>query len=155
MDALDLIIRYYDGCSTGDVDAMCATLDPDVVHFFLAPNVGSAPVEGAEHLARYWRKVQSRIDARWVVDHALTGDCSSGTGEAVIEWSMFWCPPGAGERVVTRGAEWFTLSEGRIREIRSYYQQREHATELDAFDYPGRGYSVTGAEHSTLHQPEC
>ena len=44
----DVIRRYYDGCSTGDVDAMRATLCEDVVHFFLAPNVGSAPVRGAD-----------------------------------------------------------------------------------------------------------
>lgn len=154
MDALSLITRYYDGCSTGDVEAMTATLHRDVVHYFLAPNTGSAPVAGAEHLARYWRKVQSRIDARWVVDHALCGAVSDGAGEAVIEWTMFWRPPGSGDRVATRGAEWFTFSEGLIREIRSYYQQRDHTTELDGFDYRGRGYSVTDAEHSTLRRPE-
>ena len=148
MSVLSLITRYYDGCSTGDVETITATLHPEVVHYFLAPNIGSAPVSGAEHLARYWRKVGARIDARWVVDHALVG-----TNEAVIEWTMFWRPPGSAERVATRGAEWFTVSEGRIREIRSYYQQREHTTELDAFDEPGLGYSGPGAEHSTLHRP--
>ncbi|MET0189105.1 MAG: nuclear transport factor 2 family protein [Pseudonocardia sediminis] len=153
MNPLELITRYYDGCSTGDVEAMCSTLHPDVVHYFLAPNVGSAPVAGAEHLARYWRKVQARIGARWVVDHALAGDLSSGEGEAVIEWTMFWLPPGGTERVATRGAEWFTISGGLIREIRSYYQQREDTTELDAFDYAARGYSTAGAEHSALHRP--
>lgn len=158
MEVLALITRYYDGCSTGDVEQMQATLHPDVVHYFLAPNVGSAPVKGPEHLARYWRKVQSRIDARWVVDHALCsdgpgGDGPDGDGEAVIEWTMFWRPPGSDERVATRGAEWFTVEGGLIREIRSYYQQREHTTELDAFDYPGRGYSAPGSEHSTLHRP--
>ncbi|MBW0102005.1 nuclear transport factor 2 family protein [Pseudonocardia sp. KRD291] len=167
MDVLPLITRYYDGCSTGDVEAMTATLHPDVVHYFLAPNVGSAPVVGAEHLARYWRKVQARIEARWVVDHALVGGSPGGgspgggtsdggtsdEGEAVIEWTMFWRPPGSDARVATRGAEWFTVEGGLIREIRSYYQQREHTTELDAFDYPGRGYSAPGAEHSSVHRP--
>ena len=42
---------------------MLETLHPDVVHYFLAPNVGSAPVAGAEHLARYWRKVTAMIHA--------------------------------------------------------------------------------------------
>ena len=74
MSPLEVVRRYYDGCSAGDVEAMRATLADDVVHYFLAPNVGSAPVRGGEHLARYWRKVAGMIEARWVVDHALTGD---------------------------------------------------------------------------------
>lgn len=146
-DALTLVRRYYDGCSAGDVDELLATLHPDVVHYFLAPNTGSAPVAGAEHLARYWRKVAGLIDARWVVDHLLAdGD------EAVIEWTMFWRPTPGAERIATRGAEWFVLVDGLIAEIRSYYQQRDHTTELDAFPYPDRNYSALGREESGIHR---
>ncbi|MEJ2863992.1 nuclear transport factor 2 family protein [Actinomycetospora flava] len=148
MTSKDLITRYYDGCSDGDVDVLLSTLHPDVVHYFLAPNLGSAPVAGAEHLARYWRKVTRAIQARWVVDR-LVGDGD----EAVIEWTMFWLPAGADERVATRGAEWFVLRDGLIAEIRSYYQQREATTELDAFPYAARGYSLPGQEYSALHRP--
>ena len=86
------------------------------------------------------------IDARWVVDHALAaGD------EAVIEWTMFWRPDGARERVATRGAEWFVFRDGLIAEIRSYYQQRPETTELAGFPYRSRGYSGLAAEHSATH----
>src|SRR4051812_49080640 len=96
-EKLDLIRRYYDGCSAGDVEAMVATLHPDVTHSFLAPNPGSAPVSGAAHLARYWRKVQRLVDGRWVVDAIVaSGD------EAVIEWTLFWTPAGSDARVATR-----------------------------------------------------
>jgi ketosteroid isomerase-like protein len=135
---LDVVRRYYDGCSAGDVEEMRATLTDDVVHYFLAPNVGSAPVRGGEHLARYWRKVAGMIEARWVVDHGLVGE-----REAVIEWTMFWRPQGATSRVATRGAEWFVFAaDGRIAEIRSYYQQQPKTTELDGFPYAARGYST-------------
>ncbi|SHK86907.1 Ketosteroid isomerase-related protein [Pseudonocardia thermophila] len=138
MSHRDTIERYYRGCSTADVDLMLSTLHPDVVHYFLAPNTGTAPVRGGEHLARYWRKVAGLIDARWVVDH-----CLEGPDEAVIEWTMFWRPGGTGERIATRGAEWFTFApDGRITEIRSYYQQRDRTTELDGFPYTERGYST-------------
>jgi ketosteroid isomerase-like protein len=134
----ETIERYYLGCSTADVALMTSTLHPDVVHWFLAPNIGSAPVRGGEHLARYWRKVAGLIDARWRVDHCLDGD-----GEAVIEWTMTWRPGGTGDRIATRGAEWFTFAaDGRITEIRSYYQQREQTTELDGFPYAERGYTA-------------
>ncbi|MHA6783942.1 nuclear transport factor 2 family protein [Pseudonocardia saturnea] len=152
MGALETITRYYDGCTAGDVVKMVGTLDPGVVHWFLAPNVGSAPVRGAEHLARYWRKVAGLIEARWVVDHALVGEA-----EAVIEWTMFWRPQnhddeGVADRVATRGAEWFTFAaDGRIAEIRSYYQQRPETTQLDGFPYADRGYSTAGTERSALH----
>src|SRR5262249_53928413 len=140
--------RYYDGCSTGDVELMRSTVDDDVVHWFLAPNPATAPVHGGEHLARYWRKVHRLLSASWIVDHIL-----DGADEAVIEWTMFWNPGGSGTRVATRGAEWFTFAaDGRIREIRSYYRQRETGdTELDGFPYRERGYSVHGAEHSAVH----
>ncbi|WP_433502398.1 nuclear transport factor 2 family protein [Pseudonocardia halophobica] len=141
-----LITRYYDGCSAGDVDAMLATLHRDVVHWFLAPNTGSTAVAGAEHLARYWRKVTRMLQARWVVD----GICATRE-QAVIEWTMFWLPEGAAARVATRGAEWFTAEDGLIREIRSYYQLRPETTELNGFPYAERGYSVPGAERSLVH----
>lgn len=144
----EVIVRYYNGCGAGDLDELLATLHPDVVHYFLAPNPGSTPVVGAEHLARYWRKVTGMIDARWVVDHALAaGD------EAVIEWTMFWRPNGAAERVATRGTEWFVFRDGLIAEIRSYYQQRPESTELAGFPYRTRRYSLLTVEYSAIHPP--
>jgi ketosteroid isomerase-like protein len=138
MTHLETITRYYEGCSAADVELMLTTLHPDVVHWFLAPNPGCAPVAGGEHLARYWRKVARMLDARWVVDHCLAGE-----HEAVIEWTMWWRPQGSADRVATRGAEWFTFApDGRISEIRSYYQQRPQTTQLDGFPYTERGYSI-------------
>ncbi|WP_370453297.1 nuclear transport factor 2 family protein [Geodermatophilus marinus] len=141
-----LITRYYDGCSAGDVDRVRETLHPDVVHWFLAPNTGSAAVAGAEHLARYWRKVARTLQARWVVESI----CATPE-QAVVEWTMWWQPEGAPARVATRGTEWFTCADGLIREIRSYHQLRPVTTELDGFPYAERGYSVPGSEHSRLH----
>lgn len=143
---LSIIKRYYNGCTSGDLDVLRPTLHPDVVHYFLAPNTGSKPVVGREHLARYWRKVTRAIGARWVVDQAVTmGD------QTVIEWSMFWRPAPDAQRIVTRGAEWFVFRDGLIFEIRSYYQQQNDSTELDAFDYARRGYSMLNSESSAVH----
>ena len=141
-----LICRYYEGCSAGDVEGMLATLHPDVVHWFLAPNTGSAPVRGAEHLARYWRTVARAIQARWVVD----GICAT-PDQAVVEWTMWWSPEAATERVATRGSEWFSCRDGLLSEIRSYHQLRPGTSELDGFPYAERGYSVPGRERSAVH----
>lgn len=142
----ELVSRYYDSCNSGDVEQMMSTLHPDVVHWFLAPNRGSGPVSGAEHLARYWRKVAGMIDARWVMDHLV---CSGD--EAVIEWTMFWRPAGSSDRVATRGAEWFARRDGLLSEIRSYYQMLDATSELDGFPYAERGYSIAGHEASAEH----
>ena len=147
---LALIRRYYDGCSRGDVELMIETLAPDVVHYFLAPNPGSKPVAGAERLARYWSSVQRRFDARWVVDLVVAED-----DQAMIEWTLYWTPPDGDERLATRGAESYLFRDGRIAEIRAFYQQRtDRSTELDGFDYAGRGYSRLGREESVVH-PLC
>ena len=66
---------------------------------------------------------------------------------------MFWRPGGAGERVATRGAEWFVFRDGLIAEIRSYYQQRPQTTELAASPTAAGGYSGRGAERSGRHEP--
>lgn len=145
---LATVVAYYDGCSAGDAGAMERRLAPDVVHWFLAPNPGSAPVRGAAALAAFWAKVQARFDANWTVDHLLeSGD------EAVIEWSMFWTPAPGAARVAVRGAEWYRFAaDGRIAEIRAYYQQRPDAScELEGFPYGRRGFSSVGQETSALH----
>ena len=147
-DVLALLTRYYDACSAGDADGVAATVTDDVVHWFLAPNVGSRPVAGGEHLGRYWRKVQAMLGSRWVVDHLVVDG-----EEAVIEWTMFWQPRPDAERIATRGAEWFVLRDGRIAEIRSYYRQEQETSELDGFPYAQRGYSAAGAERSAIHEP--
>ncbi len=139
-EKLDLIEAYYEGCSTGDVEAMLSTLHADVTHYFLSPNVGDTPVSGAEHLANYWRKVKLRIHGRWVVDHII-----AEADEAVIEWSLYWTTEEA-ERVATRGAEWYRFEAGLIREIRAYYQQLPVTSELRDFDYAGRDYSLVDGE---------
>lgn len=141
-----LICTYYDGCSLGDLDILRRTMHEEVTHYFLAPNPGSQPVSGREHLSRYWRKVQKMIEARWVVENSVTMG-----NQTVIEWTMFWKPAGAGERIATRGAEWFVLKDDLIYEIRSYYRQETFTTELEGFDYAGRGYSTAGREFSRIH----
>ena len=148
-DQTATICRYYDGCTAGDLEILHATLHPDVVHYFLSPNPGSKAVGSREHLARYWRKVSAMIDARWVVERAVTA-----ANETVIEWTMFWRPEPGVDRIATRGAEWFVFEDGLIREIRSYYQQQPFTTELDGFDYGARAYSTAGRECSALH-PEA
>lgn len=134
--AISTIKQYYHGCSAGDVELMISTLSPDVVHYFLQPL--TTPVSGAEHLARYWRKVQKLLDARWEVDFGF----AEGSN-AVIEWTLYWTNPANGIRLKTRGAEIYIMEKGLIKEIRAYYNQlQDQNSELVEFDYIARNYSL-------------
>ena len=128
---------------------MLETLHPDVVHYFLAPNVGSAPVAGAEHLARYWRKVTAMIHATWVVDHIL-----DGVDEAVIEWTMSWLPAAADQPVATRGAEWFVFRDGLSR--RSAPTTSNDQRRRSSKDFLTRNAAIPRPEQlsSAIHQPK-
>jgi ketosteroid isomerase-like protein len=131
-----VVRKYFDGCSTGDLDTLLATLAPDVVHYSLDDSV--PPIRGAEHLARYWRKYKQALDPVWSVDHAVaSGD------DVVIEWSCIWTPKGAQNRIVLRGTDWYVLRGGRIAEIRAYFIQNNAGdTGLAGFPYGERGYLV-------------
>ena len=143
---LPLIIDYYDACTTADAERLEAFFTGDVTHYFLRPNLGSAAVSGAEHLARYWRKVAGMLRARWVVESIIEQG-----NEAIIEWSMYNQPAGVSERIVTRGTEWYVFDGDKIAEIRSYHRNLDQSSELAEFPYAERGFSLIGQESSRLH----
>ena len=51
---VQIVLSYFDGCNTGDIEQLKLTLADDVAHYFLAQV--RPPIRGAEHLAKYWRK---------------------------------------------------------------------------------------------------
>lgn len=132
------IKRYYQGCSTADRELMTSTFTDDVVHYF----THHAPIRGAENLAAYWAKMQPRIKATWLVDHALVqGD------EVVIEWTMRWTVSETAKPELMRGAEWYIFCGEKIAEIRAYYINRhlpytQPNFELEDFPYAEREYTV-------------
>jgi len=129
-----LVLRYFDGCNTGDVEQLKSTLADDVVHYFL-PQV-HPPIRGAEHLARYWRKFKQVYGPTWKIDHTLaSGD------EVVSEWSCAYTLPSNGSRKIFRGTEWYVVGCERIAEVRAYYQYDESRDcQLNGFPYADRSY---------------
>jgi len=131
---IEIVRRYFEGCSSGDLDVLLGTLTEDVVHYFLPPRF--APIRGAQHLAKHWRKFKTALDPLWSIDHIIAqGD------EVVSEWSCLWTPAGVQPRVMMRGSEWYVMREGRIAEIRAYLMDDpQRDTELVGFPYAERGY---------------
>jgi ketosteroid isomerase-like protein len=131
---VEVVLRYFDGCNTGDLEQLRSTLEDDVAHYFL-PNV-RPPIRGAEHLAKYWRKFKQIYHPTWKIDHTIaSGD------EVVSEWSCAYTLPSTGARTMFRGTEWYVMRNRRIAEVRAYYQYDESRDcELNGFPYAERGY---------------
>lgn len=133
-DHIEVVLDYFAGCNTGDLEQLRRTLDEDVAHYFL-PRV-HAPIHGAEHLARYWRKFHKVYDPTWKIDHIV------GSGDEVVsEWSCAFVLPDSGARMMFRGTEWYVMRSLRIAEVRAYYQYDEgRDCQLNGFPYRERGY---------------
>ena len=130
---LAVVLRYFEACNTGDLEELKATLHPEVVHYFLP--VSFPRIEGAEHLARYWRKYKLALDPVWKID------CIIGQDQLVVsEWSCLWTDPASSRRVMSRGTEWYEMRDGLIAEIRAYFVAGEGGSELSDFPYAKRQY---------------
>jgi ketosteroid isomerase-like protein len=131
---IQLVLKYFDACNTGDIEQLKSTLADDVVHYFLPPV--HPPIRGADHLARYWRKFKQVYQPTWNIDHAI----ASGN-EVVSEWSCAYTLPASGSRMMFRGTEWYVIPADRIAEVRAYYQYDEgRDCQLNGFPYADRTY---------------
>lgn len=131
---IEVVQRYFEGCNRGDVATLLDTLAPDVVHYFLPRQF--VPIQGAQHLAKYWSKFKRVLDPVWSIDQIVAQD-----DQVVSEWSCVWTPKGSSRRLMMRGSEWYVMRDGRIVEIRAYLTYDEtNDTELTDFPYGERGY---------------
>jgi len=131
---ISVVLKYFDGCNTGNLEDLLSTLDADVIHYFLPDQF--KPIRGAQHLAKYWRKFKNVLNPIWKIDHIIAQD-----NEVVSEWSCFWTPEGTDSRLMMRGSEWYVMREGRIAEVRAYLAYSDKFnTELTGFPYRDRGY---------------
>jgi ketosteroid isomerase-like protein len=131
---ISVVLKYFDGCNTGNLEELLSTLDPDVIHYFLPEQF--KPIRGAQHLAKYWRKFKNVLNPIWKIDHIIAQD-----DEVVSEWSCFWTPERTDLRLMMRGSEWYVMREGRIVEVRAYLAYSDKFnTELSGFPYSDRGY---------------
>jgi hypothetical protein len=133
------VLKYFDGCNSGNLDTLLSTLSHDVIHYFLSDV--HKPIRGAEHLARYWRKFRLVYKPIWRVDRTL-----AARDEVVGEWSCSYIPRDKDDRMMFRGTEWYVMKSGLIAEVRAYYQYDESRDcELTGFPYDKRNYLTTSS----------
>lgn len=131
---VELVLKYFDACNSGDIEELTATLADDVIHYFLP--LEHPPIYGSTHLAKYWSKFKTMYHPQWNIDHTI----ASGN-EVVSEWSCAYTRPSDGARMMFRGTEWYLVVANRISEVRAYYRYDENMDcQLAGFPYPDREY---------------
>ena len=135
---VEVVLRYFDGCNTGELEDLLPTLAPDVIHYFLPESFRT--IHGAEHLARFWRKYKRTLDPTWRIDEIISA------GDLVVsEWSCRWRRSAESPWVMSRGTEWYVMRDSVIAEIRAYFAvDGLGANELADFPYAERGYLRIG-----------
>ncbi|GAA3112288.1 hypothetical protein JOF29_002748 [Kribbella aluminosa] len=135
------IRTYFDGCNEADVPKMKSCFTDDAVHYF-PPSMYGGAWRTADLIARRWADFVATKGSAWTIDRLVVEPESH---QAVIEWTHYK----TAENTILRGDEWYLFDEptGLIREIRAYYAapqpQGSALTELQDFDYKGRGYHHT------------
>ncbi|NWL26757.1 ketosteroid isomerase [Paenarthrobacter ureafaciens] len=136
-----LIRTYFDGCNEADVEKMAACFAEDAVHYF-PPSMYGGAWHGNRLIAQRWANFVAAKGSAWTIDRLVVVPDSH---QAVIEWTHYKTFEGT----ILRGDEWYVFEEttGLIKEIRAYYAAAQHPgvpiTELEGFDYAGRGYHLT------------
>jgi hypothetical protein len=71
---VDVVLRYFDGCNTGELDDLLPTLAEDVIHYFL-------PERASRRSAALttWRDSGASTSERWTPPGALTRSLAPAT----------------------------------------------------------------------------
>ena len=127
---LDDVKSYYAVINSGDVDAIADHFTGDAVHYYTR----MAPHRGGRQIAERAAWAVENIEAEWSMYNGIDDG-----EQAVIEWAMKWRHPETGELKLDRGTEWFLFRDGKIREVRAYYNR---SGDLIEFDHRARGHTV-------------
>jgi ketosteroid isomerase-like protein len=127
----DRVRAYYEDLNSGDAELVARHFTDDAVHYYTRrePHVGARAIADNAALA-----VQ-HLHAIWTCDHLVESE-----GEVAIEWTMAFDHPRTGDRLLDRGAEFLTIRDGLICEVRAYYA--DHGGDLRGFDHVARGHTA-------------
>lgn len=136
----DRIRTYFDGCNEADAEKIAACFTEDAVHYF-PPSAYGGAWRGRRRIAEGWVGFVATKGSAWTIDRLVVVPESH---QAVIEWTHYKTAEGT----VLRGDEWYVFDpvSELISEIRAYYASPLDPTrprsELEGFDYEGRGYPI-------------
>jgi limonene-1,2-epoxide hydrolase len=135
---VDVVRTYIRACNEADQALLASVFSEDVRIYF----VGLPAVVGREKAAAFWSDFNRSRHTVWTIDHVMAGG-----NEVAIEWSALRGLVNGNKPKLDRGSEWYVLADGKIKEIRQYYDVRgelpeDKEYELTEFPYSERGYST-------------
>ena len=127
----DVIARYFDAFNAGEIDAMLAELSEDVEHHVNEGAIRRGKDDFAAfcaHMARCYRET--------LTDMVIfsTDDGSRAAAEYVVNGSYLendeGLPEARGQRYVLPAGSFFTLKDGKIARVTTYYNLSDWLRQL-------------------------
>ena len=132
-ETIALIRRYYTAFNAGDVDAMMACLAPDVAHHVNEGQVriGTAAfAQFCDHMARCYAE---RLDDLVIIANA---DGTRAAAEFTVNGTYLatdaGLPEARGQTYRLPAGGFFTVSDGRITRIVTYYNLADWVAQVSA-----------------------
>lgn len=145
MHSEDAIRAFYDAFSAGDFDTMAAMMHPECVLEFPGSSFGGR-VEGRDNIMALFRGVQAGFGGSLRFHHryAMHQPQTSAGDQIAAHWYTTG-RTAAGGAYMNRGAAWFRLESGLIREFLDFFD-----TEIVGAFFPGGQPATAFAQADAL-----
>ncbi|MGI1664219.1 ketosteroid isomerase-related protein [Palleronia sp. KMU-117] len=129
----DLIQRYFDAFNTGDAEGMLALLTDDVEHHVNQGSIRHGKAAFAEFLAEMDRAYAERVEGLVI----LMGDdgaraAAEFTIHGTYKATQEGLPLAAGQTYVLPVGTFFTLRDGKIARVTTYYNMADWLRQVGA-----------------------
>lgn len=122
----ETIERYFAAFNRGDVEGMLAELAPDVEHHVNEGQIRSGKIRFAEFLAHMNHCYREELTDMVVF---ASDDGTRGAAEFIVNGTYLNTDPGLpeakGQRYHLPGGSFFTLKDGKISRVTTYYNLKD------------------------------
>jgi steroid delta-isomerase-like uncharacterized protein len=129
----DVIERYYAAFNRGDAEAMLAELSPDVEHHVNEGQVRAGKIRFAEFVAHMNHCYREELTDMVIFN---SDDGSRAAAEFVVNGTYLATDPGLpeakGQHYRLPGGAFFTLKDGKITRITTYYNLKDWLRQIGA-----------------------
>lgn len=116
----DVIARYFDAFNRGDIDGMLAEVSDDLAH-----HVNEGQVRGGKALFRAFCEHMARCYREELTDMVVFAEGDRAAAEYVVNGTYLatddGLPEANGQTYVLPAGSFFTLKEGKIVRVTTYY----------------------------------
>lgn len=129
----DLIQRYFDAFNAGDAEGMLACVTDDVAHYVNEGTVRTGRAAFAEFCAHMGVSYRERLDDMVIF---VSEDGSRAAAEFTVHGEYLKTDPGLpeahGQRYVLPAGSFFTIRDGRIARVTTYYNLSDWVRQVSA-----------------------